>query len=81
MNITITDPELLKQFEAAGEDVSILAPDGRVLGRTQKEWDGKLPPGFVWPVTDEQRAEMRKHRTGRPLKDIIRDLEEKHGSV
>jgi hypothetical protein len=36
---------------------------------------GKLPPGVTPPFTDAARAEMRKQRTGRPLNDILRDLD------
>ena len=80
MSITITDPELLKQLEEAGDLTELRRPDVTWLGRVQKErWDGKVPPGFVSPISDEQRAESRRHRRGRPLKDILHDLEEKYG--
>ena len=50
-------------------------PEGNVLGTFAVDGLGKLPPGVKSPFTDEQRAAMRKERSGRPLKDIIRDLE------
>ena len=74
MSITITDPELLALFRQANDIVEVKDPDGIVLGLFSGETLGKLPPGVQSPFTDEQRAEMRKQRTGRPLQDILRDL-------
>jgi hypothetical protein len=74
MSITITDPVLLAQLRAAGS-VEFKDPDGNVLGVFAADGLGRLPPGVESPFTDEERAEMRKERTGRPLADILRDLE------
>ena len=74
MSITITDPGLLALLRQAGHTVELKDPDGNVLGLFAIEGLGRLPPGVTSPFTDEQRAEMRKERTGRPLKDILRDL-------
>lgn len=74
MSITITDPVLIAQLRAAGS-VELKDPDGNVIGQFATEVFGQLPPGFEPPFTPEQRAAMRKERTGRPLADIIRDLE------
>ena len=74
MSITITDPALLAQLAAARDPVDVHGPDGEYIG-TFRPPLGKLPPGVKSPFTDEERAEMRKQRTGRPLKDILRDLE------
>jgi hypothetical protein len=75
MSITITDPELVAQLRDAAAGVELKDPDGNVLGRFTVTGLGKLPPGVKSPFTDEERAERRKVRTGRPLKDILRDLE------
>lgn len=80
MEITITDPELLARFEQATTAVNIKAPDGRVLGQFVVENLYKLPPGVKSPFTEEQLQELRKHTTGRPLSDILRDLEERYPS-
>jgi len=74
MSITITDPALLAQLREAGS-AELTDPEGNVIGTFAAEGLGHLPPGVKSPFTDDQRAEMRKERTGRPLKDIIRDLE------
>jgi hypothetical protein len=75
MSITITDPNLIAQLRQAGAIVELKDPDGNFLGSFHMEGLGKLPPGVKSPFTDEERAAMRKERTGRPLKDILRDLE------
>jgi hypothetical protein len=75
MSITITDPALLAQLRQAGEVVELKDPDGNVLGTFAVEGRGKLPPGVKSPFTREEMEERRRlHRTGRPLKDILRDL-------
>ena len=38
--------------------------------------DFKPPPGYKLPFTDEQIAEFRRHKTGRPLLESLRELEE-----
>ena len=38
--------------------------------------DFKPPPGYTLPFTDEQVAEFRRPKTGRPLPEILRELEE-----
>jgi hypothetical protein len=75
VTITISDPGLLAELRKASEFVELKDPDGNVLGTFAVEGLGKLPPGLKPPFTDEERAERRKHRTGRPLKEIIHDLE------
>lgn len=77
MSIVITDPELLAQLRQAVSGVELTDPDGRVLGKLTVEVLGKLPPGVKSPFTEEEMEERRKQRTGRPLKDILRDLKAK----
>ena len=74
MSITINDPVLLDQL-AASDAIELKDPTGRVIGRFITDWPGKLPPGVKSPFSDEEIAELRKQRTGRPLADILRDLE------
>jgi hypothetical protein len=76
MSITITDPALLAQLRQAGEIVELKDPEGKLLGRVSGLGLGKLPPGVKSPFSPEEMEERRrKHRGGRPLKDILRDLE------
>ena len=72
--ITITDPALIERLlrEGFGE---FRDPDGRVLMRFTATPPGELPPGVVSPFTEDVLAERRKDLTGRPLADILRDLQ------
>jgi hypothetical protein len=75
MSITITDPVLLAQLREAGS-AELRDPDGNIVGTFTVEGLGKLPPGVKSPFTREEMEERRRqHRSGRPLKDILRDLE------
>jgi hypothetical protein len=75
MSVTVTDPVLLSQL-AAGDEVELADPSGRVLGTFVPSGLGKLPPGVRSPFSDEEMAERRKGpQIGRPLADILRDLQ------
>ena len=74
MSITVTDPALLALLSAARDPVEVRGPNGEYVGTFQPPL-GQLPPGVKSPFTDAERAERRKDRTGRPLRDILRDLE------
>jgi hypothetical protein len=75
MSITITDPVLLAQLRAAGS-AELTDPDGNVIGVFAVEGLGRLPPGVKSPFTREEMEERRRrHRSGRPLADVLRDLE------
>jgi len=75
MSITITDPALLAQLREAG-CAELTDPEGNVIGTFAAEGLGHLPPGVKSPFTRAEMEERRRtQRTGRPLKDIIRDLE------
>jgi hypothetical protein len=80
MSITIADPGLLAQLRQANAVVELRDPDGNILGTFAVEGSGKLPPGVKSPFTpEEMEARRQKHRGGRPLKDILRDLEGRGG--
>lgn len=75
MTITITDPGLLQQLSVLSGPVELRGPAGELLIEGHSPKYGKLPPDFVVPFTDEQLDEFSRNREGRPLADIIRDLE------
>ena len=77
MSITVTDASLLAQLTGASDVVELKDPAGRVIGTFAAEGLGRLPPGVRSPFTDEQLAELRKQRTGRPLADVLKDLRER----
>jgi hypothetical protein len=75
MSITITDPALLAQFAAARDPIEVRGPDGEYIGTFQPPL-GVPPPGFKIPISDEElERRRRENRTGRPLADILKDLE------
>ena len=75
MSITVTDPALLSQLETE-DNVEIKDPSGRLLGVFVPEDFGKLPPGVKSPFSDEEMERRRRApKVGRPLADILRDLE------
>jgi hypothetical protein len=74
MSITITDPGLLAQLAAARTTVDVHGPDGEYIGTFQPPL-GMPPPGFRIPFSEEELERRRQCKTGRPLKDILRDLE------
>jgi hypothetical protein len=75
MSITITDSALLEQLRRTDGTVELTDPDGAPLGSFTAEGPWKLPPGVKSPFSEEQLQELRKQRGGRPLADILRDLE------
>jgi hypothetical protein len=77
MSITVTDPTLLSQL-ATDAEVELRDPSGKLLGVFVPEGIGKLPPGVKSPFTEDEMAERRKQpKVGRPLADILRDLEKR----
>ena len=75
MIITVTDPAMLAQLLAPHGRPELRDADGRLLGYVQPPPRAPLPPGVEVPFSDEQLAEFRKQRGGRPLADILHDLE------
>ena len=75
MTITIIDPDLLAQVRAIEGNCELRDAEGHLVGYIKPPPLAPLPPGVESPFTEEQRAEFRKQRRGRPLKDILRDLE------
>jgi hypothetical protein len=74
MSITITDPGLLTQLAATSGPIEVRGPNGEYIGTFQPPV-GMPPPGLKIPFSDDELERRRQNRTGRPLKDIIRDLE------
>ncbi len=77
MTITISDPALVAQLLNSNGVIELRNSDGNVLGQFSTTGLYKLPPGVKSPFTDEELLELRKQRTGRPLADILRDLQER----
>ena len=75
MSITVTDLALLEQLDRAAGLVELKSPDGRLLGQFIAADPCKLPPGVKSPFTEEQLVARRMDRSGRPLAEILRDLQ------
>lgn len=79
MTIRVTDPNLVALLLQAEDVVELTDAEGRVLGTFAAENVGVPPPGVKSPFSEEEIAERRKQRTGRPIEDILKDLREKYG--
>ena len=73
--ITITDPTLVALLQKVNGAVELKSPTGEILGQFATQGLYKLPPGVKSPFTEEELVELRKQRTGRPLNDILRELQ------
>jgi hypothetical protein len=79
MSITITDPALLAQITQASGVVDVTDSDGRVIARLHIETAAEQLARYKCPYTAEQLAEFSKVRTGRPMIEVIRELEAQQG--
>jgi hypothetical protein len=77
MSVTISDSALLSKL-GMGDRIELTDASGNLLGVFIPQGLGVPPPGVKSPFSDEEMAERRKEpKIGRPLKDILRDLEAK----
>jgi hypothetical protein len=74
MAIVVTDAKLAEQLAQASGTLEIRDANGNFLG-TFAPPHGKLPTGVRSPFTTEEIERRRKEPDGRPLADILRDLE------
>lgn len=74
MAIVITDPKLPAQLAQTHSAIEMQDAKGNYLG-TFAPPAGKLPPGVQSPYSDADIEELRKQTGGRPLAEILRDLE------
>jgi hypothetical protein len=73
---TVSDPKFLDAIEKSKDGLELRDPTGSYLGRVEKEWLGKLPPGLKSPLSDEEFEERKKDPDeGRTLLEILADLE------
>jgi hypothetical protein len=73
------DESLAENLRAVNDEVDIIDERGLVRGIYIPVRKYVPPPGYKPPFSDEELARLSKVRTGRPLADIIHDLEAKHG--
>jgi hypothetical protein len=73
------DEQLAENLRKVNDEVDIVDERGLVRGIYIPIRKYVPPPGYKPPFTDEELDERSKVRTGRPLADIINDLEAKYG--
>jgi hypothetical protein len=73
MSIVITDASLLQKLTQATSTLDFRDPQGNLLG-TFAPPQSKLPTTRS-PFSDEEIERRRKEPDGRPLADVLRDLE------
>ena len=76
MSIVITDQALVQQLTQAADTVQVCDRNGNLLGTFAPPY-GKLPHGVRSPFTDEELERRRQEPDGRPLAEILRDLEKR----
>lgn len=64
------------RLKGVAHPIEICDADGQTLGYFHPAPAIRLAD--LSPHSDEELAELRKQKTGRPLADILRDLEEKY---
>lgn len=77
MAITITDPALMAEIEAAQGITEFRDPSGRLLSVVTTDLDGPIPDWVeakIKTLTAEELAERRKTGPGRSLKEIHADI-------
>jgi hypothetical protein len=70
MNRIVVDEAVKGQFLRAGEPCEVVDAAGNKLGSFVPEY-----VGYECPYTDEDLQKIEQKGGGRPLKDILRDLE------
>jgi hypothetical protein len=75
MAITITDPKLIEQLRAAGEEVVFTDADGKVIAQFGKEYPFAPPPEMLdRMMTEEQLAASRAKGPGRPAREVMAEM-------
>jgi len=68
------DAMLSDKLRSTSEVVELTDEAGRVLGVYTPVRVHVPPPGFQFPISDEELDRRNQVRTGRSLTDILRDL-------
>ena len=74
MSRVLMDATLSDKLRSTSEVVELTDEAGRVLGVYTPIRVHVPPPGFQFPITDEELDRRNQVRTGRSLADILRDL-------
>jgi len=74
MSRVLMDAMLSDKLRSTSEVVELTDEAGRVLGVYTPVRVHVPPPGFQFPISDEELDRRNQVRTGRSLTDILRDL-------
>jgi hypothetical protein len=74
IRIVVDDP-LSTKLRDIVEPCEVFDSSGNRLGYFRPEADVKLYEGYECPLSDEELDEIERSHGGRPLADILRDLE------
>jgi hypothetical protein len=75
MNLVINDPATVQQLRAAQTSLNLTDAAGNVIGR----FTPGDPVGAEPPIAEEELLLLEQQTGGRPLADILADLERKYG--
>lgn len=76
--IVISDRDLLQRLVSATGQIVFQTADGQHV-RTVEPVSPGTPANYNCPFTEDELDAFSKERTGRPLADILGDLEQKYG--
>jgi len=74
MSRLLLDASLADNLRKAFDVVEIVDEAGRVLGVYTPILKHVPPPGFKFPITDEELERRKQEKTGRSLDEILQDL-------
>ncbi len=74
MSRLLMDASLAENLRKASDAVEIVDEAGRVLGVYTPVLKHVPPPGFKFPITDEELERRKQEKTGRSLDEILQDL-------
>jgi hypothetical protein len=77
MSIIILDPSLLAQLDAIKEQADLCAPDGKVIGRFIPASRAEQADQGGPRITEEELQRRLQAGGGRPLAEIVADLEKR----
>jgi hypothetical protein len=77
MSVVIPDPSMVVALGAVHEIVEFRAPDGRLLGHFIPMQDGNLDQRLQPKISEEEVLRRERQGGGRPLANILADLEKR----
>ena len=79
MTKIVIDPTTAGQLSGVETSAELVDPSGNLLGYFSPKVDPSLYDQVEPPISEEELDRIEKEGGGRPLRDILDDLEKKHG--